>query len=164
MNSPSKTVVLCEFDSADSSWGHADIEDTDERGGAGFGGANSASPSVLYGGIAGVAGGAGGGGEPGVLATGYMGGAVGTCSLRPVFNNSNYYKPTTGRHTNGSNFLLGDGHVKWLQGSQVSTGSVLISGQYGETETTNEDATGNPACNAAGTQSSQPFAATFSPI
>jgi prepilin-type N-terminal cleavage/methylation domain-containing protein/prepilin-type processing-associated H-X9-DG protein len=27
-----------------------------------------------------------------------------------------------GRHTNGANYVLCDGHVKWLQGSQVSTG------------------------------------------
>jgi len=28
----------------------------------------------------------------------------------------------TGRHTNGSNFLLADGHAKWLAGTKVSTG------------------------------------------
>ena len=28
-----------------------------------------------------------------------------------------------GRHTNGANYLLADGHVKWLQGVKVSTGN-----------------------------------------
>jgi prepilin-type N-terminal cleavage/methylation domain-containing protein/prepilin-type processing-associated H-X9-DG protein len=28
----------------------------------------------------------------------------------------------SGRHTGGSNFLLGDGHVKWLKGEKVSAG------------------------------------------
>jgi len=30
---------------------------------------------------------------------------------------------TKGRHTDGSNFLLSDGHVKWLRGSAVSPGN-----------------------------------------
>ena len=35
----------------------------------------------------------------------------------------NYTDPTTkGRHSDGSNFLLCDGHVKWYRGSQVSSG------------------------------------------
>jgi prepilin-type N-terminal cleavage/methylation domain-containing protein/prepilin-type processing-associated H-X9-DG protein len=29
---------------------------------------------------------------------------------------------STGRHTNGTNYLLGDGHVKWFQPGQVSAG------------------------------------------
>lgn len=29
-----------------------------------------------------------------------------------------------GRHTGGANYVLADGHVKWLQGSQVSSGAV----------------------------------------
>jgi prepilin-type processing-associated H-X9-DG protein len=28
----------------------------------------------------------------------------------------------TGRHLEGSNFLMADGHVKWFRGSQVSSG------------------------------------------
>jgi prepilin-type processing-associated H-X9-DG protein len=32
------------------------------------------------------------------------------------------YTTQTGLHTGGSNFLLTDGHVKWLMGSAVSTG------------------------------------------
>ena len=33
---------------------------------------------------------------------------------------------STGRHGDGSNFLLCDGHVKWLRGSQVSDGLVAL--------------------------------------
>jgi prepilin-type N-terminal cleavage/methylation domain-containing protein/prepilin-type processing-associated H-X9-DG protein len=35
---------------------------------------------------------------------------------------SSWQKSPTGRHTDGSNFILGDGHVKWLRGSAVSSG------------------------------------------
>ena len=41
---------------------------------------------------------------------------------------NNYWETgLTGRHTDGSNFLLGDGHVKWLRGSAVSNGYVNTS-------------------------------------
>ncbi len=33
-----------------------------------------------------------------------------------------YYAGATGRHSNGGNFLMADGHAKWLQGSQVGVG------------------------------------------
>jgi len=68
------------------------------------------------------------------LATGYMGGNTGT---NPPFDQA------AGRHTDGSNFLAADGHVKWLKGAQVSSG-------YGNTDTNNPQ--GTPAAsNAAGT-------------
>ena len=65
---------------------------------------------------------------------------------------------TNGRHTNGSNFLFGDGHVKWLRGAAVSPGKPA---------TTEASLQGDPSCNAsnecaAGTAIST-FAATFSP-
>jgi len=74
----------------------------------------------------------------------------------------------TGRHTNGSNYLLADGHAKWLRGSQVSAGyapypssttspsqnfygaALLAAGTECHTD---------PLCGANGT-----CAATFSPI
>jgi prepilin-type N-terminal cleavage/methylation domain-containing protein/prepilin-type processing-associated H-X9-DG protein len=68
-----------------------------------------------------------------------------------------------GRHTNGSNFLLGDGHAKWLTGSRVSGGG--NSAQFGHPT----DAP-NPFGYAAGTafagnaQFPNPFTATFSPM
>ncbi len=38
------------------------------------------------------------------------------------------YDARTGRHTDGSNFLLADGHVKWLRPSSVSSGGNDSSG------------------------------------
>jgi prepilin-type N-terminal cleavage/methylation domain-containing protein/prepilin-type processing-associated H-X9-DG protein len=32
------------------------------------------------------------------------------------------FNASTGRHTNGTNYLLGDGHVKWFQPGQVAAG------------------------------------------
>jgi len=51
-------------------------------------------------------------------ATGYLGGRNGYTDNAP----GNFYAITTGRHTNGSNFLLADGHAKWFNGSSVSDG------------------------------------------
>ena len=58
-------------------------------------------------------------------------------------------------HSGGSNFLLADGHVKWLRGSAVSPGQKAVNA------TDPQGGGGNPY-NAAGTQNST-YAATFSP-
>ena len=94
-----------------------------------------------------------------LIDTGYMGGRTVAATLA-------YYKAPTGRHSDGSNFLLADGHVKWLRGNRVSTGIITPGGPAGciSTQTTTQDIGG--ACNpiAAGTQSPEGWAATFSPI
>jgi len=69
---------------------------------------------------------------------------------------------TLGRHTNGANYLMVDGHAKWLQGSRVSAGG---NPAYSATDAPNMSP--NPYSNAAGTEfpgnSTYPqFAATFS--
>ena len=72
----------------------------------------------------------------------------------------------TGLHTDGSNFLLADGHVKWLHGSDVSPGSNPALSP------TNAPTSEDGICpnDAAGTQFAgdahyaHGFAATFSPI
>ncbi len=57
-------------------------------------------------------------GTPATHATGYMGGR----------GNANSQFPTpNGRHLDGSNFLLADGHVKWLRGDAVSSGDVATN-------------------------------------
>ena len=49
-------------------------------------------------------------------ATGYLGG-------RSPFNPSaTQFSRAAGRHSGGSNYLLGDGHAKWLSGNRVSAG------------------------------------------
>ena len=82
----------------------------------------------------------------------------------------------TGWHTDGSNFLLADGHVKWLRGSQVSGGSNAPASDC-ETFGVTSNPPGDGACNkpgsyaAAGTsvtvdtqggKARYPLAATFS--
>ena len=54
----------------------------------------------------------------GQFATGVMSGSAPTVGTA----NGNYTS-SEGRHTGGANFLLVDGHAKWLRGSTVSTGA-----------------------------------------
>ncbi|MCW3058372.1 MAG: prepilin-type N-terminal cleavage/methylation domain [Capsulimonas sp.] len=85
-----------------------------------------------------------------------------------------HIKNKTGRHTDASNFLLCDGHVKWLKSGNVSTG---YTAQAVDCNTRSGSSTpaGDAACNqdwrAAGTSVSNDsangnvsIAATFSPI
>ncbi len=93
-------------------------------------------------------------------ATGPMGGITPSAA-----NQTAYYTGLTGRHTDGSNFLAADGHVKWLHGSAVSPGFAALSstsaqaadatGPYGA----NKNAAGTDALSANGAN----FAMTFSP-
>jgi len=78
------------------------------------------------------------------LDTGYIGGKVGAAAQ---FN-----KPT-GRHSDGSNYLAADGHVKWLRGSAISGGYSATSPTAGQDF---------PAGDAAGTGALNPFTLTFS--
>ena len=54
------------------------------------------------------------------LATGIM--ASGPNGVDPFADLSQYFTGPTGIHTDGSNFLFADGHVKWLRPVQVSSG------------------------------------------
>ena len=76
-----------------------------------------------------------------------------------------------GRHTDGSNFLLGDGHVKYLRAIQVSPGftnegtncgqdQIFANGTCGATQPGQGNAAGTSALNSNGAN----FAATFSTI
>jgi prepilin-type N-terminal cleavage/methylation domain-containing protein/prepilin-type processing-associated H-X9-DG protein len=86
-------------------------------------------------------------------ATGVMGG------IAPN-NLTQDYTAQTGIHTDGSNFLFGDGHVKWLRGAQVSPGLSANPGEY-QGQNNNEAASVNNMF--TGANSSGPVAATFSP-
>jgi prepilin-type N-terminal cleavage/methylation domain-containing protein/prepilin-type processing-associated H-X9-DG protein len=93
----------------------------------------------------------------GLYQTGYMGG---TNCLQSNGNNgpsNGYYAGPYGLHTNMSNWLLADGHVKALRGTSVSPG------QPAPTATTNCGGT-SAGTAALGSDPSGPFAATFSPL
>jgi prepilin-type N-terminal cleavage/methylation domain-containing protein/prepilin-type processing-associated H-X9-DG protein len=98
-------------------------------------------------------------------ATGYLGAGDNTydlgAALYPASYSGNEYLATTGRHTDGSNFLLADGHVKWLHGENVSPGYIPLNAANPETA----------AATASGGQFNHPtaegtggsvYAATFS--
>jgi prepilin-type processing-associated H-X9-DG protein len=87
----------------------------------------------------------------------------------------NYFTMQTGLHTDGSNYLLADGHTKWLRGSSVSPGGVpWANATAGATSAANCQQGACPwngpsgaSSNAAGTAalgSGNTFQATFSPL
>lgn len=88
------------------------------------------------------------------LGTGYMGNrGQQNCGAYVSDPNNLQGSGPTGRHTDGSNFLMADGHVKWLRGSQVSTGA--------STNAESDKQDGFGAGYAAGTQDPT-FTVTFS--
>ncbi len=181
LNAPSKTVMLCEvtaaaFNPADGdAQAVADLSTPDETGDQG----SPAAPGCLngspatFGVFAAVSTATPNSNCTLPLATGFMGQyGPRTADFQTADPNNNYTAPT-GRHTDGSSFLFCDGHVKWLRGSQVSTGVVVVvpSATSGPAELPTDNQDSNPVQsaapnygNAAGTQSAQPWAATFSPI
>jgi len=89
--------------------------------------------------------------------------------------NGAFYTSQTGLHTDGSNFLLADGHTKWLKGSAVSPGGApWANTAAGATPAANcqQGACqwswgGGLSSNAAGTQAlgnGNSFRITFSPL
>ncbi len=85
--------------------------------------------------------------------TGPMGGVV------PA-NGTTYFAPTA-RHTDGSNFLMTDGHVKWLRGSQVSPGHTAVNATDIQNNGIAAAGTSNLVIPQSNPQAS--FAVTFSP-
>jgi len=149
LNSPAKTVMISEVgeeaDTAGQGHNVADVSTLNEAGSApdatGF---QSYSP-VSWG--ASTSNGA-------LMSTGYSGGPN-----RIGHYDGIYFDSEHGRHTNGSNYLLTDGHVKYLTGHQVSTG--LLPDFCPQTSTNVE---GVPCvANPAGTESPENWVATYSP-
>ena len=94
--------------------------------------------------------------------TKYATGYLGSPNTLAANNYKGRYLAPTGRHADGSNFALVDGHVKWLRPSQVSAGTANNNASCPQ------DQNGSPCTNqtpgiAAGTAASG-FAATMSPI
>lgn len=84
-------------------------------------------------------------------ATGYMGGRT------PSSTYACQYTGKEGRHSGGSNILFGDGHAKWLKGSQISSGY-----SHGR-ENGDQDTWGvGSAAGTSGRIGTTPAAATFS--
>jgi prepilin-type N-terminal cleavage/methylation domain-containing protein/prepilin-type processing-associated H-X9-DG protein len=138
LNAPSSTVALSEISGnvakVDNNNGHQDADSAATFGAYRFDG---------YGPSGSVTGDTGYLGNPAVVNTAY--------SLNPV-----------GRHTNGSNFLMTDGHAKYLLGSRVSPGTSAEN-------TTDAQAANSPSYGgtatptAAGTSCANPiFTATYS--
>jgi prepilin-type N-terminal cleavage/methylation domain-containing protein/prepilin-type processing-associated H-X9-DG protein len=118
-NAPAKTVLLFEvqgnyFATGGQGWNIADetvnwaIDTGNGFTPAGFG--------ASEGGDANVVSGAGAFNAPAnlIMATGYLRGT------QPIDHSR--FASATGRHTGGSNYLLADGHAKFLRGSAVSPG------------------------------------------
>ena len=170
MNAPAKTVMLAEVSSA----GYAtdaqavtDLSTPDESGAAGANTQSCADGSpVMFGLFAGVV--TSGNSNCNIpLATGFLGVGGPRTAYFKTASATNYYLSPAGRHTDGANFLLCDGHVKWLRGSQVSTGDIHTVDTIPtnvETPTDAQDQRLPANGSAAGTESAEPWAATFSPI
>lgn len=98
-------------------------------------------------------------------ATGFTGG-----SKQSVWFSTPYFTGPDGRHSTGSNYLACDGHVKWLRGGAISTGfyfnsnSETVFGVSSTTSASKEDENGYFSGQAAGTQSSEGWTLTFSPV
>ena len=175
INAPAKTVMLVEVTAKGYDPGFsdgqavADLTTPDEAGdsgGLGVPKCAAGSPAV-FGTLAGLGPDASGDDPCSIpLATGYLGVSGPRSTLFDSALGGHYLAPF-GRHTDGANFLLCDGHVRWLRGSQVSTGDIRTADPNPakvETTTADQDQCLPINGSAAGTESAQPWAATFSPI
>ena len=136
--SPAKTVLLMEVQGI-----RGPLTDTQESGG------DSVVSSVSNGGSSAVYPFNTGNGWGGDLVTGNMGGV--TPNAKP------------GRHSEGSNYLLLDGHVKWYRPISVSPGSVALASDCLQSGAGSQpaDCSADPGGMSAGTDNSQ-FAITYS--
>jgi prepilin-type N-terminal cleavage/methylation domain-containing protein/prepilin-type processing-associated H-X9-DG protein len=102
----------------------------------------------------------------GIYATGFLGGRSGMTALsNPLASQSTVaglgltcFQYATGRHFDAANFLMADGHVKWLKGEQVS-GGIAASSSAAPQDTTNSSLVWG---HAEGTENGA-HAVTFSP-
>ena len=152
--SPAKTVMLAECSGV-----YAPITDPQEAGGS-----NNLESPVTNGNDLGGVYPFSNNGQGGRLETGCLSGKNCAARVASSTNGNQGFGALTGRHTDGSNFLMTDCHAKWLRGSQVSGGMTAMA------EDCNQDGTPSVAdCNGGaanngmseGTGGSK-FAATFS--
>jgi len=139
--SPAKTVVLCEMSNAP--YRYVLIDDPNNIG-ASLGNGTQNFGNMSY-------------------ATGYFG-AFGM-DAGGLDSNGDNFQGKTGRHNDGSNYILADGHAKWMKATAISPGWTNSNPSDGGSPT----CTNGQFCVAAGPDASvmasnnQPFAATFSP-
>ncbi len=115
LNAPALTVCL--FEGANIYGDPTNVAESDSQASIGAGGSNY--PTDVYGSdyI----------GQEGFLNTLWEDTGLFNGRLTPTASTTTLYggfDPAflAGRHTQGSNFMMFDGHVKWLRGTQVSTG------------------------------------------
>ena len=82
----------------------------------------------------------------------YSTGVLGGRSAGPT----GQFQPAQGRHSGGASYLLADGHAKWLRGTEVSSG--LAAAFPADPQGASQG-----GFSAAGTETADPVAATFSP-
>jgi len=149
--SPAKTVFLCEVEGI-----FAPITDPTESNGV----ANVIS-ATTNGNFNGTVYPFPGNGQGGRMATGCLGGLNCAPWLASPANFQEGFIALTGIHTDGSNWMMTDGHVKWLRGSQVSGGSNAIAEDCVQGGGAPADCTTTVQTMAEGTGGSR-FAVTFS--
>jgi prepilin-type processing-associated H-X9-DG protein len=114
---PERSVLMNEMQGSE-----ANVSDTQESGGPPYTCADDGVNNTFC-----LGGNAGGNDNGNVLyATGYMGGRTyvsGACAFGSVPLATGCYAAPTGRHLDGANYCMADGHVKWYLGSRVSNGN-----------------------------------------
>jgi len=164
LTSPSKTVLLYEVTarlnasvSNPCSFNVADLSSPSESGGASNGTGFCFSPI-----------------GDGIFATNYgnlqyleQAGDYSGGALQSFWFTSTFFAGPYGRHSKGSNYLLCDGHVKWLPRDFVSTGNyynwLYVPSITITTPTTPEDEFAGTSPQAAGT-AAPGWTVTFSPV
>lgn len=153
LNQPTQTVLFCEVQGAVADPTNPNESDSPASDGVFILPEPTSNPNAIQ------------------MATGYLGGrgdymATGkSLGGNPGYGNTatgNYVSPT-GIHTDGSNYAMADGHVKWLRGDQVSSGVSVNYAGGNWTATEDQQPNGTDGPNAAGTADSK-YAATFSPV
>ncbi|BDI31192.1 hypothetical protein CCAX7_32430 [Capsulimonas corticalis] len=150
LRSPAKTVFLCETEGD-----YAPLLDPAENNGNGV---ISATTNGNYNGTVYAFNGYNTGGR---MATGCLGGSNCSAYLAAPANFYEGFTALTGLHTDGSNYMMCDGHIKWYRGSQVSGGSNAIAADCQQGGGAPSDCTTTVQTMAEGTEGSR-FAVTFS--
>ncbi len=154
LNSPTLTVMLCEVEGLT-----APITTVDEYTTSGTNTTVSPAADGVEGNIISTYG-------TGTTATTSANGTYYTGVLNgqtaTIGTGSGKYAAATGLHTDGSNYLLADGHVKFLRPANVSAGVNGTANQYQNQTSGQAASTGNmyTAANSGGSQVAATFSAT----